>query len=99
MNKDEIICSHMAFRGEDEYLPEHNALLEVTDVKADGTIEIAFTEHERKQIAYFAMKRKIQEELRLLKQGKVITEQQRSQRVIAAFTKMHTQADAGRNKV
>ena len=53
MNKDEIICCHMAFRGEDEYLPERNTLLEVTDVQSDGTIEIAFTEKGQKETRHY----------------------------------------------
>lgn len=58
-----------------------------------------YTEIERKVIAYNAMKRQIQEDLKMIKHGKVQTEHEKSQRVLSAFSKMHIQAETGRNKI
>ncbi len=38
---DEFVAKFMAFKGEDEYVPETSVLIEVTDVE-DDNLEIAF---------------------------------------------------------
>ncbi len=38
----EFACKFMAFKGDDEYVPEKNVLVEITDIKDDGGVEIAF---------------------------------------------------------
>jgi len=39
---EEIAGKLMAFKGEDEYIPNTNVLVEVTDLSNNGDIEIAF---------------------------------------------------------
>jgi len=38
----EFVGQFMAFKGSDEYAPERNILVEVTDTHAGGIVEIAF---------------------------------------------------------
>lgn len=57
-----------------------------------------FTELERKQIAFFANKKRIEDELKAIRLGKTITERDRAERVKASFEKMHHNSTIGRNK-
>ncbi len=38
----EFVCQFFAFKGEDEYVPAANVLVEVSDIPSPGVVEISF---------------------------------------------------------
>lgn len=58
-----------------------------------------YTEAERKQIAYFAIKKNLEMAARLERKGEVLSSQQEAECIKAAFAKMHYNAERERNKI